>query len=151
MTMAPKEDERSVRLTIESRLDNVFLLGLSVQAFCRSIPLDDVAAYQVELCVVEAVNNAIRHGYDSEPGHEVELIVSLHRGGITLRVCDGGRPLENMDNADMNFDEEDLDSLPERGMGLFLIHTVMDEVSYERLGGRNILTMSKFVHREGSG
>lgn len=132
---------------IESRLENVSLLGLSVQAFCRSIPLDDVAVYQIELCVVEAVNNAIRHAYGSEAGHEVELIVTLYPQRITFRVCDDGRPLEDLHRAAPDFDDRDLGSLPEGGMGLFLIQSVMDEVSYETLDGRNILTMSKSFNR----
>ncbi|MBN2124757.1 MAG: ATP-binding protein [Deltaproteobacteria bacterium] len=141
--MKHPEGEKKIRLTIESRLENVSLLGISVEAYCRSMPLDDVEIYQIQLCVVEAVNNAIRHAYDSEPGHEVELIVSLRPQGITLRVCDEGRSIKDMGSSTLDFDAGDLDSLPEGGMGLFLIHSVMDEVSYETRDGRNILTMSK--------
>ena len=41
------------------------------------------------------------------------------------------------------FDPTDVANLPEGGMGLHLIHSVMDEVRYHSEGGRNALTMRR--------
>ena len=50
-----------LRLTINSDLNDVYLVGLTVNRICEHLRMDSVQAYEVELCAVEAVTNAIRH------------------------------------------------------------------------------------------
>ena len=67
----------TITLAIESRLQDVFLIGLAVNKICSAIPLPDDDVYQLELCVVEAVNNSIEHAYSSEEGHRVEVVTTV--------------------------------------------------------------------------
>jgi anti-sigma regulatory factor (Ser/Thr protein kinase) len=43
----------------------------------------------------------------------------------------------------LEFDANNLDKLPEGGMGLYLIDTIMDTREYTTSGNRNILTVTK--------
>jgi len=74
----------TVRLAIDSRIDQVHMIGWAVRGVCAAIAMSEKDAYQVELCIVEAVNNAIEHAYASEAGHEVSVVVSVAGGRITL-------------------------------------------------------------------
>ncbi|MCZ7603337.1 MAG: hypothetical protein M5R37_10725 [Melioribacteraceae bacterium] len=43
----------------------------------------------------------------------------------------------------MEYDPEDIENLPEGGMGLYIIDQLMDEISYKVLDGVNIFSMKK--------
>jgi len=53
-------EPKKIKLTIDSDLTHVFLVGLAVNKICSHIPLTELQSYQIETCVVEAVNNTIK-------------------------------------------------------------------------------------------
>src|SRR5208337_4077961 len=83
----------AIKLTIESRYENVALAGISVNRICREAGLSEQGAFEVELCVVEAVNNAIRHAYREKPGKDVEICLELTPHALKVKVAHAGRPL----------------------------------------------------------
>ena len=144
--MSAGREAKAISLTIDSRLENIGLIGLSIQALSAYMGFSDVAAYQIQLCVVEAVTNVVKHAYGSQPGHEIKVEVSLHPHRISFRIMDTGKAMKLLWNP-LEFDPTDLASLPERGMGLHIIRKVMDEVNYQILAGVNMLTMTKDLFR----
>jgi serine/threonine-protein kinase RsbW len=136
-----------IRLTIESRLENVALIGGAVRGIADMLSLDKIIIYHLELCVVEAVNNAIKHAYHSEAGHSVEVEFLRCRDRLTFRVCDNGESMIPEKVRPFSFDPAKLETLPERGMGVFIVNTFMDEVRYETVNRRNILTMVKHLKK----
>lgn len=101
---------------------------------------DDDLQHRVISAFVEAFNNAVLHG-QTRPGQptpiEIELVVGPD--ALTLSVSDEGGGFEPELVPD-----PDLESLPEGGMGLFIMRSFMDEVRYQRTpDGKNVLTMHK--------
>jgi len=137
--------EKEIKLTIESRLENVFLIGLVINRICSYMNLSEEESYHLEISVVEAVNNAIKHAYGNEPGHYVEVVITLYKDRIELKVCDTGKRMEPGDIPGMDFDPDDRENLPEGGMGLFIMHEIMDSVVYESSEEKNVLTLTKFL------
>ena len=138
------EESQMIKLVIDSRLENVFLVGLAVQNYCTYLSFNDVEAYQIQLCAVEAANNAILHAYQSQQGHEVEVNVAVFPDGITLEICDTGKIMGDLKSGGRDIDLQNPESLSEDGRGLYLIQTVMDDVSYRSVDGKNILKMIKY-------
>jgi serine/threonine-protein kinase RsbW len=134
---------RVVRLEIDSRLDHVELLGRAVRALCATSGVPARTCAHIELALDEAVNNVIRHAYKGEPGHRVEVVYTLADGRFTIDVIDEGTPMPERPTPTFDFDPTDVANLPEGGMGLFIIHSVMDHVEYASRDGRNALTMSR--------
>ena len=62
--------------------------------------------------------------------------------GITLRICDYGKSFDPTQVA-----EPDLDSLPESGLGLFIMRSFMDTISYQA-GAPNVLAMTKHLRSD---
>ncbi|MEL6820563.1 MAG: ATP-binding protein [Calditrichota bacterium] len=135
---------RHITLSIDSSLENVPLIGTAVNRICSLTPLSEVEAYQTELCVVEACNNAIKHAYENKSGNLVEVEVHLGINHITFDICDKGKVMKMRDTPNLDYDIEDLNQVPEGGMGLFIIHSVMDEVNYGHIHGRNVLRLARF-------
>ncbi len=130
----------TVQLTIDSRIDQVHMIGLAVKGICASIPMTEEDGYQVELCIVEAVNNAVEHAYQNEAGHDVSVIASVDGGSLTLQVLDSGRP---MDWESVQKRRANASLLDEGGRGFMIMESYMDQVSYEQVGDKNVLTLVK--------
>lgn len=136
-----------VTLAIDSQLEHVYLVGLAINTICRAAALSEVEASQVELSVVEGVNNAIEHAYADEPGHRVEVRVTVDQDALLFAVCDRGNPMPtDALSACTALDEEAL--LAEGGRGLLIMRSFMDEVSYERRGSENVWTLVKRLPQE---
>jgi len=139
-----------LRFSFESKLDEIFLVSLVVKQVCGSMGLDEVETYKIELCAVEGVTNAIRHAYHLQPAKEVTVLMRFDEERIELEIQDSGDPMppqyvERLQNGCqvLDFNPADLKSLPESGMGLQLIHEIMDETAYVSEGGVNRLRLCK--------
>lgn len=144
--MSSKNKTKTIKLVIDSCLEDVFLLGLATRAICSYAPLTQLTTYQIETCVAEASNNCIKHAYQNRPGNKVEVIISLFLNHITFQVCDYGKAMEAekfQSQKSFDFDPTVIADLPEGGMGLHIIRSVMTAVEYSSKDGKNILTMSK--------
>lgn len=136
-------EPKRIRLTVDSRLEEVFLVGLAVRGICAYTALTEMEVSQMEGCVVEVVTNAIKHSYHLQPGHDVEITISLYDERIEFSVGNRGEPMKSKEAPKMDFDPKNVRALPEGGLGLYIVKSIMDEVSYQCLNGRNTVTMSR--------
>jgi serine/threonine-protein kinase RsbW len=101
----------------------------------------------VEISVVEAINNVIKHGYRGEKGQSVEVRINIRADRIVIDIYDKAAPMPDRliasEATRLDFDPENLDALPEGGIGLELMKMTMDEVSYSSTSGVNRLTLTK--------
>lgn len=142
----------SITLGIDSRLDNVFLIGSAVNTICRAIALSDQAAYEAEVSVVEAVNNAIEHAYENEGGHRLEVVVTIEPDRITFQVCDWGHSLHwnGEPPPPPVVDANDVERLSEGGRGLFIMYAFSDHIDYHHIDDKNVLTLVKQLPASGA-
>lgn len=137
---------RTLTMSIDSCLEDVVLVSLSIRGICQYSIQDNEVPGQMELSVVEAVNNAIKHAYDGWAGNEVRVTVTLCTDRIIFAVSDSGRTMAAADTMVPKFDPDKLDTLPESGMGFMIISSAMDQVEYHSQEGWNILTMTKYIN-----
>lgn len=138
---------KSIQLIIESRMDLVPLVSKAVRAICKTVVKDDTLLYSLELCIFEAVMNVIEHSYHRDPQYCIEVIVMLEEEDIIFHVIDSGDKIFfAIPEQELNFDEHKVETYPESGMGLFLIHRIMDEVKRHELDGKNRLVMRKRIN-----
>ena len=140
---------QQITLTIASRLDAVPLLGQLVSSMCSSAGFSPVEGSRVEVCVVEAVNNVIKHAYGEDPGRAVEVEISLFPDKLVFDVLDSGRSADSAENLHADYrhafdvDGDHLDELPESGRGLAIIQEVMDSFEYSSSPERNRFRLTK--------
>ena len=147
IALAVTKKARTLNLSIDSKLSDVALVGHAVRGVCACSPLDEKAYGEMEVCVVEAVNNAITHAYRRQNGFRVDTSITLHHDKIAFEISDHGTPIENFAPRTLEFDPEEIGSIPENGMGLFIIETIMDEVSYRSENGRNTLAFCRYFRQ----
>ena len=99
---------------------------------------------KVILAVDEAVSNIIEHGYEDDTQGEIEIEVEADAERFKIRVKDKGK---NFDPGSMNKVDilEHVKAGRKKGLGIFLMRQIMDEVRYIfREGVENELTLVKY-------
>ena len=84
----------------------------------------------------------INYAYPKEDHEKIYLSARLHEGSIILVLTDTGKEFDPTmaPDADVTLSAEDRQI---GGLGIFLIRQIMNEVKYERIDGKNILTLEK--------
>ena len=94
-------------------------------------------AFDLNLVLTEAMANAIQHANEGNPAKEVHIEISTVSQRLIIRVFDFGP----------GFDVEQYikprHPLEENGRGIYLIHTIMDEISYNSTEDGHVLEMVK--------
>jgi serine/threonine-protein kinase RsbW len=125
------------------RFESLPKVGEFVRKAAISAGLNDKAVYAVQLAVDEACSNIIDHAYGGEGKGEMICSVITSKDGLTIILRDRGKPFNPQDISDPEINVP-LDRLKPRGVGIYLMRKMMDEVYYEYSpNGGNILTMVK--------
>jgi serine/threonine-protein kinase RsbW len=135
-----------IALSIESHFGNVFLIGLAVSQIASLIPASNQSAFEMELAVVEAVNNAVEHAHNFEREKLVTVCLRLDSDRIRFTVIDSGVAFDFKAAMVRSAGTENAGEV-ERGRGLKIIDALMDEVKYERKGETNHITLVKYLNR----
>ncbi len=142
--------DNQIRISIDSQLKHAAFVGLVTRSTCGYLGLSETESYEIELCVVEAVNNAVEHAYGNKPGHQVDISITLKTGSMIFEIKDWGQSLEvDVDLADRRRRQGLGRSVEvsERGMGLAIIDQVMDQVEYHAPDGANCLRLTKSLNQ----
>ena len=111
-----------------------------IDAILHTAELASVGDFSSRLSVVveEIVLNIV--DYSTSDYLDVEIL----RDGatLTLRFHDGGVPFNPLEREFPDFTLP-LEDRPIGGLGIFMTKQIMDDLSYARKNGRNILTMRK--------
>lgn len=142
-------NDTTIKICIESDLIYLPILRKTVRAICSSVIHDEEIFQDIDLALTEALSNVIDHAYRNEPGYEIQILVTLYPEEVLLQIIDSGlkNPKTDKPSLQLDFDLNKVESIPESGRGLFLIHQLMDKVAYKSEDGKNILTMLKRIKR----
>jgi anti-sigma regulatory factor (Ser/Thr protein kinase) len=123
-----------LRAALENRplaIDLVLTLIAHVTDADRAFRNDMITAFG------EAFNNVVAHGYPDRSDGMITVDAEMTAAAMTLRLSDSGLPVDFASVAPPDFD-----SVPESGMGIFMIQAMVDEVTYEG-GNPNVLSLTK--------
>lgn len=94
-------------------------------------------AYDLNLVLTEAMANAIVHANAGDPAKDLHIEISIADQNLYIKVFDFGP----------GFDIEQYmkpsKQLDDHGRGIYLIHTIMDEITYLPTGNGHVLEMRK--------
>jgi len=127
-------------------LKNLEKISDYVTDYAKQAGLNETQVYAVQLAVDEASTNIIEHGYGQECPSRIDITCDVQEDGLKVVIYDDAEPFnpETVSEPEINVS---LDEIKPRGLGIFLMRQMMDEVNYQssqEMG--NTLTMVK--HRE---
>ena len=114
-----------------------------VTHFAEQAGLNEAEVYAVQLAVDEATTNIIEHGYGVECPNRIDVSCKVLKDGLKVVIYDDAEPFDpsSIPEPEINVS---LDEIKPRGLGIFFMRKMMDEVSYEPSRDKgNILTMIK--------
>ena len=98
---------------------------------------------QLQMTIEEVFVNIANYAYENGEG-DAEITCVITTDPLTAKISfkDGGVPFNPLEKDDVDLSEEALEER-EGGLGIHMIRTYMDSVSYALEDGKNILTVTK--------
>ena len=135
-------DHDTLEISLANDLRELARIAALIDDFCASRDLGPQVGYAVNLSVDEVLTHTISQGYDDDEPHRIELIVCMEAETLVVVIVDDSNAFDVSRAPSSDFassiEEMNLDEL-----GLFLVHQMMDGVEYQRLGGCNVVTLTK--------
>ena len=140
--MLPDATER--HLILHNDIQQIPQLADFIGVIAEEKHLDQGLAMSLNLALEEAVTNVILYAYPKGADGLVDIEAIMARDMLKFIISDSGKPFDPTaaPEADVTLGVEDR---PIGGLGIFLVRNIMDTVSYERVDGKNVLSMSKRI------
>ena len=140
MNKFPDTDGAALCLTLVNDLRQVSLLSGFVDRIRKENDLAPALAARIHLALEEAVSNVIMYAYPE--GTAGNMVLDAVRDGNRLQftLVDRGKAFDPTAVPEAN-PEAPLEERPVGGLGIHLVRSIMDSISYSRLDGKNVLTM----------
>ena len=131
-----------IELTVPATLPAVRLLAAAFRGLLHDWKVPEERAATLELALVEAATNVVRHAYrDRTPGR-VRVRVVRDGRNLAVSVIDTGSSFDPSKVPPPPVpDPEDPSTWPEGGMGLSIIRAACHRLDYVSEGEENALTM----------
>ena len=135
-------NEETLEISLVNDLKEVARVAEQIDEFCTAQDITSEVAYAVNLALDEILTNTISYGYDDDEPHRIEITVGLEAEDLAIVIVDDSAAFD-LSNAPTPDIGASLEERPLGGLGLFLVHQMMDSVEYRREEGRNIVTLKK--------
>lgn len=154
-----------LRLTLTASIDELERVAERVEAFNRANGFDARFAYALRLICDEWITNIVMHGYggqDAKPPDapergaadgsgngtarpDIEVLLELaDEGTVRLTFTDGGPPFNPLTKPEADVSLP-LEKREIGGLGIHFLKRLTDRWEYERIDGRNRLTLTKSI------
>ena len=109
--------------------------------------IDEDIIKTINLALEEIVTNVISYGSDDTSELHIDITITLTDLQLTLVVADDAQAFDPLTVPTPQW-EDSIDNVTPGGLGVHLVRTMMDDMSYERNSSRNILTMHKQLKQQ---
>lgn len=147
MSIFTLKEEQTVRLTLPANMQYLNIVSECIQAMLQhtEVSCSEDTVYAIQLAVHELCTNIIEHAYSGQTGEKFEIAFGLttNPSCFITKFQDSGKKFEQDSVASPQLGE-----LQERGLGVFLIYEIMDDVIYRNANQTNYWTLVKNLENE---
>ncbi|MDO4755437.1 MAG: ATP-binding protein [Parabacteroides sp.] len=129
-------------LILTNNVSEIDKLALFVEELASELNLPHDLVFNLNLVLEEAVSNVILYAYPKDQTKEIYLLAKKIDDNLLFILTDTGKEFDptQMPNADITLEAEER---PIGGLGIYLIRQIMNTVEYNRINGKNVLTLTK--------
>jgi anti-sigma regulatory factor (Ser/Thr protein kinase) len=131
-------------LELRNEMQELDTLSSFLEKLADSWSLSIALIMSINLVLEEAFSNIVNYAFDDAKVHLIKIVFSLHDNILDMRIEDDGKPWDPTAAVDPDINLP-LEERAVGGLGIFLIRKTMNEVAYERIAGKNILRMTKYI------
>jgi serine/threonine-protein kinase RsbW len=131
-------------IKIKNEVGELERVNQFVEEIGAELGLDMELQMNLNLVMEEMVSNVIFYAYPEGKHEEIELVAESDGKELTFVLSDKGKEFDPTmkEDADPNINPMDRDI---GGMGIYIVKNIMNKVTYQRLEGKNLLTMKKDI------
>lgn len=131
-------------LTLSNDIKQVPELNNFVKTVSERLNLEPSLKSQLTLAVEEAVVNVMSYAYPLGTKGDIQVDAQATKQSLKFIITDSGKAFDPTQgiNADTTLKAEDR---PIGGLGILLVQSLMDTINYERINGKNMLTLKKAI------
>lgn len=137
--------EESMGFNLKNSLSELEELGRRIEQFGRAIGMPAPWIAKVNIAMEELFTNIVTYAYRDQAEHQIAMNFSFRAPFITIRIEDDGIPF-NPANAKPPDTLCPLEKRAIGGLGIHLCKKLMDDLSYERSGNKNIVILRKQIN-----
>ena len=129
-------------MILKNNVAEVEKVMTSVSELCARNSIPPETEYDLNLALDEMVTNVARHAHHDGGEHQFTLQIAVNQDEFVARIEDDGiefNPLEHP-IPDLN---APLEERKAGGLGIYLVRQIMTSVEYQRVAGKNVLTLRK--------
>lgn len=139
----PSPNQGSERhLILHNDIREIPQLAAFMETIAAETKMDSSLAMSMNLALEEAVSNVILYAYPKGSDGLVDIEAFIREDRLDFIITDSGVPFDPTTVADPDV-TLDVKDRPVGGLGIYLVKSIMDHVSYARVEGKNILSMTK--------
>lgn len=138
------EDALNERITLQNDVRQVPRLNAFVEQVTLHLQLDTKPAQEIKLAVEEAVVNVMEYAYPAGQTGDILVEAMANEQWLKVVITDQGLPFDPTESAKADTTLS-VEERPIGGLGIFLVRQMMDSINYERIDGKNILTLRKNI------
>ena len=131
-------------ICIKNKISELEKVAQFVEEIGEELGLNMELQMNLNLVMEEMVTNVIFYAYPQDEEADIELLAKSDGKELTFVLSDQGKEFDPTAKEDADLDvnpaERELG-----GMGIFIVKNIMNKVTYQRLEGRNLLTMTKGI------
>ena len=129
-------------LILHNDIREIPQLAAFMETIAAETKMDSSLAMSMNLALEEAVSNVILYAYPKGSDGLVDIEAFIREDRLDFIITDSGVPFDPTSVADPDV-TLDVKDRPVGGLGIYLVKSIMDHVSYARQEGKNILSMTK--------
>jgi anti-sigma regulatory factor (Ser/Thr protein kinase) len=128
------------RLEIGSDLDEVVKVSEWLHELAQTESLPEQTVFRIDLCLAEAVTNAISYGFPEQGRGRIEIELKPEPASVSVTLTDNGVAFDPLE-APAPESPASLEQARIGGLGIHLLRQYSDECHYRRQNECNVLTM----------
>jgi|SRR3989339_829295 len=132
------------RLVINSELKHLKLARYFIFRILKKVNVTPSDENKIVLATDEALSNIVEHAYEFNKSGYIDINVEVNPRQFQIRIINGGRDF-NMEKVKIKDIAEHIKEGKKRGLGIFLMRRIMDEVKYSFKNGQNQLILIKYL------
>ena len=131
-------------ICIKNKVSELEKVAQFIEEIGEELGLSMELQMNLNLVMEEMVTNVIFYAYPQDEEADIELLAKSDGKELTFVLSDQGKEFDPTAKEDADLDvnpaERELG-----GMGIFIVKNIMNKVTYQRLEGKNLLTMTKGI------
>ena len=132
------------KFELKNCLSELKVLNRHLNNWGGDIGLQDISIARINICLDELLTNIISYGFDDDLDHVIRFMLKYDNNCVIVNIEDDGKPFNPLEKIDPDF-PDNVESAKIGGLGIHITRKLMDCVSYERIQGKNMLTMKKNI------